>query len=720
MRGKILQNLTITLLLSIAGTEIANAQTFEYKSHTNSTIANYSMPYRLFVPTGYNANTSYPLVLFLHGAGERGTDNNAPLNSSRGASLWAETANQASHPCFVIAPQCPSDKQWVNTNWYLGSYSVANVAMSNELKMVKDIIETLQTQYNIDPSRLYITGLSMGGYGTWDFIMRYPTMFKAAIPICGAGDPSKASLLSSIPLRVFHSSDDNIVPVAGSRDMVDAINALGPNTRTEFYTEYTNLGHVSWPNAYDTPDLVNWLFTVNPIKIGLTDITDQPGIITAQGENSPDQLKGNAFDNDTNTKWLDLADANPTTRASWIQYQLTGSSYVATQYTITSADDFPDRDPKNWSLLGSNDGSDWTTLDTKTAEEFSARSLKKTYTFDNSGAYTYYRVQINSVNNPTTATGVQLAELEILGIPAVASVSVSPTFLNLDKNDTKQLYVTVVPSNATPTVTWESSNEDVVTVSSTGLVTAMGAGNATITVAGANNNKIATCSVIVYDSGITKFEAENATLNGVWEVRDQQGYSGSGFIANFGNVGNYVQFSIAGATSGNQYITLRYATAVGCTIHLYVNGTMVRQVTLESSGSWGAWTDKEDSVTLNAGNNIIKYKMDASDGGMLNVDYLALRNIGISTGVIEIPGSEKENDILMFPNPLSTGSLTVKLPEDAWRLSVFDANGKIVFQKQVTKSECLIERSVFKSEGVYIVNVLTSKNSINKKVIVAK
>ena len=706
----------VLLYLSIVGNLFINAQTFEYRSHTNSSIANYSMPYRLFVPSGYNSNNSYPIVLFLHGAGERGTDNNAQLNANRGATLWAEAASQEAYPSFVVAPQCPPDKQWVNTNWSNGSYSITNVPMSTELKMVKDIIETLQTQYNIDASRLFITGLSMGGYGTWDFILRYPTMFKAAVPICGAGDPSKASLISTLPLRVFHSSDDNIVPVSGSRDMVNAINAVGPNTRTEFYTEYTNLGHVSWPNAYDTPNLVSWLFTTNPIKIGLTDITDQPGIVTAQGDNSPNQLKENAFDNNSNTKWLDLTNVNPTTRASWIQYRLTGSSYVVTQYTIASADDFPDYDPKSWELLGSNDGSEWTTLDTRTNELFSSRSLKNTYTFTNSAAFSYYRLQINSVNNPATATGVQLAELEILGIPAVTSVTVSSTALNLDKNDTKQLYATVTPSNATSSVTWSSSNEAVATVSSTGLVTAKGAGDALITVTAANNNKTATCSVIVYNSGVTKFEAESATLTGIWEVRDQQGYSGSGFVANFGNTGNSVQFSIKGATAGSQYITLRYATAVGAGIHLYVNGTMIRQVTLENTGSWGGWTDKEDNVTLNAGNNTIKYQKDAGDWGHINVDYLALRNI--ETGVLEIPNNG--NGISLFPNPFSTGSLSIKLPEDATRLSIFDVTGKVVYQEQVTKTELLIGQSVFKSEGIYFVNITTSTNSIIKKLIVKK
>ena len=449
--------------------------------------------------------------------------------------------------------------------------------------------------------------------------------------------------------------------------------------------------------------------------INLKDITEQSGTITAQGEEQPN-LKDYAIDNTVSTKWLDLANANPTTRASWIQYQLTGGSYVVPEYTITSAADFPDRDPKSWNLLGSNNGTEWITLDTKTNEVFSGRLQKKSYIFTNSVAFSYYKLQINSVNNPATATGVQLAELEILGIPAVTSVDLLPTVLNLDKNDIRQLYARVSPSNATPTLAWSSSNEAVATVSSTGLVTAKAAGTATITVTSANSNKTATCEVAVYNSGFTKFEAENATLSGISLVKDQPGYSGTGFVAAFGSTGNSVQFSITGASAGSQYITLRYATAVGASIHLYINGTMIRQVTLDNTGSWGGWTDKEDNVTLNAGYNTIKYQKDAGDGGHINVDYLAVRNI--QTGISEI--AKGENGISLFPNPLSTGSLLIKLPEDAIQLSVFDVTGKKVYQEKVIKTELLIGQSVFKSEGVYVVNVMTSTNSINKKLIIKK
>lgn len=287
----------ITLCFVLIGTAFSYAQDFIYKSHTNAEIASYSMPYRLFIPNGYDPSKPYPLVLFLHGAGERGTDNNLQIDANRGAKLWAEEANQASHPCFVLAPQCPADKQWVNTSWSMGSYRTDKVFISNELKMVRDIIETLMRNYNINANELYITGLSMGGYGTWDFIVRYPDMFRSAIPICGAGDPSKAALIKNVNIWCFHSSDDGTVPVSGTRDMVKALNTVGGNVK---YTEYTNWGHSSWVPAYDTPDLVNWLFadsveSDNSIQVSLVSPTQNSFVY----QNSELKIEADASSNST-------------------------------------------------------------------------------------------------------------------------------------------------------------------------------------------------------------------------------------------------------------------------------------------------------------------------------------------------------------------------------------------------------------------------------------
>lgn len=443
------KNVFVLFCFSLFLQTSVKAQMFEYRSHTNGSIAKYSMPYRLFVPSNYNPGNSYPLVLFLHGAGERGTDNNAQLTANRGATIWAELETQASHPCFVVAPQCPEGKQWVNTSWVQGSYSIDNILVSNELKMVKDIINTLQTQYSIDASRLYITGLSMGGYGTWDFILRYPSMFKAAIPMCGAGDPTKASLIGSMPVWTFHSNDDAAVPVSGSRDMVNAINALGFNNRTQLYSEYYNHGHVlAYQVALEEPNLVDWLFNAEPVDIitELVDVTKLAGTSSAQGGKA-----SNAFDDAIYTKWLDFANDYSSTRSSWVQYHFPGNSYIVTHYSITSANDFPQRDPKNWDILGSDNGSEWTVLDTRTNELFDNRFQKNTYSFANKTAYSYYRLQINSVFKPNEANCVQLSEFTLWagkeGSVAAIGVTESSASASISVDGTQKLTVANIQPN---------------------------------------------------------------------------------------------------------------------------------------------------------------------------------------------------------------------------------------------------------------------------------
>ncbi len=298
-------------------------------------------------------------------------------------------------------------------------------------------------------------------------------------------------------------------------------------------------------------------------------------------------------------------------------------------------------------------------------------------------------------------------------------ITMYPTALSLDKNDSRQLYARLSPINAISEVSWSSDNESVATVNSTGLVTAKAGGTATITVLSSNNAKTASCVVTVNDNGFTKFEAENATIGGPGGprfVKDQQGYSGTGFVAPFGTNGDYVQFSITGATAGSQDVILRYAAADGASMNVYVNGTKIKQISFSGTGCWGCWTDNVTNLTLNAGNNTIRYKKDAGDWGHINIDYLAVKDL--STGITET--SNDANALVMYPNPLTKGPLTVQLPIDAAVVSVLDMTGKTIYQKQVAESELQIGQEVFQSDGVYIVNVITSTNSINKKLILTR
>jgi poly(3-hydroxybutyrate) depolymerase len=372
--------------------------------------------YRLFTPKDYDASKKYPLILFLHGAGERGSDNTAQV---RDALHFTRPDIQNQHPCFVVAPQCPSQKpafqvagaqktydqtyngyekvgewkryvielsklpggtktyltlinaelrqpardpqrkdeppkpepavgefrniavfegdplagavppmdlrkmsfdkkqgngkatvsedgttltlsgairvkapleykvtsksiltfefrspqlgaahaigldpdeffdwRWANMDWSAKKGSMAKEA-STPLRLTLEALERLRKEFNIDADRIYIAGLSMGGYGTWDAISRNPTLFAAAVPVCGGGDEAMADKIKDIPIWCFHGDADNAVPVARSRQMINAIKAAGGTPK---YTEYPGVGHNSWDKAYAEPELAKWLF----------------------------------------------------------------------------------------------------------------------------------------------------------------------------------------------------------------------------------------------------------------------------------------------------------------------------------------------------------------------------------------------------------------------------------------------------------------------------
>ncbi len=213
-----------------------------------------NLPYRLLLPINYDEKKTYPLVVFFHGAGERGTDNETTLTHI--APLFLKPENRTQYACFVLVPQCPTESKWVDTDWTLDSH-IQPANPSGSLKSTIDLVELLQKKYSIDSKRLYVTGLSMGGFATWDLITRFPDKYAAAVPICGGADEAKAILIKTMPLRVFHGALDKLVKTSRSRNMVDALKKEGSNV---IYTEYPQVGHGSWKPAYEEPDLLEWLF----------------------------------------------------------------------------------------------------------------------------------------------------------------------------------------------------------------------------------------------------------------------------------------------------------------------------------------------------------------------------------------------------------------------------------------------------------------------------
>ncbi len=212
------------------------------------------LPYRLLRPIDYDAKQKYPLVLFLHGAGERGDDN--ALQLLHGGRNFIEEGFRKRHPAFIAAPQCPADKKWVDVPWDAQSHK-APPEPSPTMKQVFGMLAALQKEFSIDPGRTYVVGLSMGGYGTWDVAQRRPEMVAAAVPICGGGDPEYAERMQAMPVWAFHGAADELVPPSRSRDMITALEAVGGRP---IYTEYEGVQHDCWTRTFDNRLMWDWLF----------------------------------------------------------------------------------------------------------------------------------------------------------------------------------------------------------------------------------------------------------------------------------------------------------------------------------------------------------------------------------------------------------------------------------------------------------------------------
>ena len=221
-----------------------------------------TLPYRLLLPDGFDATRKYPLVLFLHGGGERGSDNEKQL--THGSGLFTEPLNRGAFPAVVLFPQCASDSYWAQVAIDRSSYPIGlsfqyEKGPTRPLQMVMDLVgEYLQAPY-IDTDRVYVMGLSMGGMGTFEILSRMPGVFAAAIPICGAGVPETVSAYATTtPLWVFHGAQDQVVAPGHSVEMVDALLKAGAHPG---FTLFDNYNHNSWDGAFAEPGLLRWLFS---------------------------------------------------------------------------------------------------------------------------------------------------------------------------------------------------------------------------------------------------------------------------------------------------------------------------------------------------------------------------------------------------------------------------------------------------------------------------
>jgi len=245
-----------------------------------------SLPYRWFTPINQEPSKRYPIVLALHGAGECGTDNILPVLANRLAFTWSDSLNQVKWPCFVLVPQCPNSDSWEASRWPYKGFRLSENPLTKTTAATLDLLDSLIEAFPIDTTRIYVTGLSLGGIGTWGLILRYPQRFAAAVPMSGCGDSTLVRTIMDVPIWDFHGAVDTNVPTSASRHMMEAFERAGRAVfytdchndvceeypaqaatdavaagSTLIYTEVEGVGHGTWAPWYDMPQLHEWLFS---------------------------------------------------------------------------------------------------------------------------------------------------------------------------------------------------------------------------------------------------------------------------------------------------------------------------------------------------------------------------------------------------------------------------------------------------------------------------
>jgi predicted peptidase len=253
-----MRNAFFIFILFFAGQMVYSQGDFEAKIFVTSNKD--TLRYRELLPENYNPRQKYPLVLFLHGAGERGSDNQAQL--THGSRMFTNPVNMEKYPAIVLIPQCPTNYFWslerrpegrLDVNSFPANYTIPSIMQS-----VKDMLDKYIAAGSVDTDRIYIMGLSMGGMGTFDMACRFPDVFAAAIPICGGVNPERLKAAAGkVKFRIYHGDKDDTVPVENSRKAYRTLKEYGANVEL---IEFVGCNHNSWDPAFNQPDFLSWLF----------------------------------------------------------------------------------------------------------------------------------------------------------------------------------------------------------------------------------------------------------------------------------------------------------------------------------------------------------------------------------------------------------------------------------------------------------------------------
>lgn len=257
MKSLLLVATTILFLSGLSAQDISLYQkkTFEMDGS--------SLPYRLLLPKDFDEQKAYPLILVLHGSGERGDDNESQL--VHGSSLFLKDEVRKNYPAIVVFPQCASNSSWATIDATGEGENrkfifFKKAKPTTDMLLLEGLIKHLKKEYDINKDRMYIGGLSMGGMGTFELVRRNPKMFIAAFPICGGANPIIANKIRKTHWWVFHGGADKVVPPIYSTQMVNALQKVDSDVT---YSLYPNVGHNSWDNAFAEVELLPWLFSIS-------------------------------------------------------------------------------------------------------------------------------------------------------------------------------------------------------------------------------------------------------------------------------------------------------------------------------------------------------------------------------------------------------------------------------------------------------------------------
>ncbi len=228
-------SIIIPIIILFSGSVMAQQKGMAFKTEIRKGVM-LETRFLLYLPQQYDSlDRNWPLLLFLHGRGESGEV--LELVKRNGPPMMIERGDP--FPFIVVSPQCPDDQRW-----------------ETRIEVLGMLLDRMVERYRVDTSRIYVTGLSMGGQGTWDLAFAYPDRFAAIVPICGRTRPEKASLIKDLPVWVFHGALDDVIPLSESENMVNALKALGSPVK---FTVYPEANHDSWTEAYESEELWEWL-----------------------------------------------------------------------------------------------------------------------------------------------------------------------------------------------------------------------------------------------------------------------------------------------------------------------------------------------------------------------------------------------------------------------------------------------------------------------------